>query len=208
MKDVILKHIELNEKYHDIKERMAWVASSIYMGFSVLLIRWLLETKHVFDPKWPIMVGLTIVYMCVFCFVLFQFEHRWMSAYKSIELKNVLRISNGRSVYAFPDMLADEVNKEENKKCNKRNYLFIIFLTLVFPLYFAVYLIYKTLGRPCYIADSRYHTEIPTYTILTYFFLAQLYFILDCEIALLTLQLQKILVFKRGRQIKYLLIRY
>ncbi len=179
MKDVILKHIELNDKYHDMKERMAWVAISIYMGFSVLLIRWLIETKCVFDPTWPIIVGLTIIYICVFCFIMLQFEHRWMSVDKSTALENVLRISNGTSISKFPDILIDELVKEQNKQGNKRCYLLIIFLTLIFPLYFGIYLIYKALGRPCYIADSRYHTEIPTYTIITYFYLAQLYFLVS-----------------------------
>ena len=37
------KHIEMNENYHDKKEEMAWIASSIYFAFSLLMLRWLID---------------------------------------------------------------------------------------------------------------------------------------------------------------------
>ncbi len=181
MKDTILKHIELNESYHNTKERMAWVASTLYFGFSVLLIKWLLSGKAVLNQNIPVVVvGLTIIYICALCFVLFQFEHRWDSVYKTKALLNVLRKSDGRMYSEFPEILEDEMEVEKKKKCNKRSYLLIILLTFVFPIYFIIYLISKVFkGSKC-IVDSRYHTEIPTYTILTYFYAVQLYFLIHC----------------------------
>lgn len=38
MKDIVLKLYELNEHYHDTKEKMAWLGSSLYVAFSVTII--------------------------------------------------------------------------------------------------------------------------------------------------------------------------
>jgi hypothetical protein len=41
MTDIVLKHMELNENYHQVKENLAWLATSLYLVFSVEVIKWL-----------------------------------------------------------------------------------------------------------------------------------------------------------------------
>ncbi|MEW5813775.1 MAG: hypothetical protein AB1798_00025 [Spirochaetota bacterium] len=176
MIDLILKKIELNENYHQNKEKMAWIATSLYLTFTIVSFRWLHNRSFdYFEEELLTILILAVTYLSALSFVSFQFRHRWQSVYESYALLNLLRqIDTDTAVNLFPDLYNNAMETEKNKRENKRRPFAIMILTLLFPIMATVYLIYRIFGGKKDVIDSRYHTEIPTYAILTYFFLVQI----------------------------------
>ncbi len=120
MKDVILKHIELNEKYHDTKERMAWIASSVYFTFSLFVLNWLFEHRNLFiccKQSFLMTIPLLFIYICALCFISLQFKMRWDSVNKAGALKEVLKkIRRDDFIASLPDKIDSELYKLEKKE--------------------------------------------------------------------------------------------
>ena len=175
MENIILKNIEMNENYHDKKEKMAWIASSIYFAFSLLILRWLIDETIDGYQKIMLLVLLAVIYTSALCFISLQFKLRWESVEKSDALREVLRnLKDLDLAPSFPDKSEHYLEIERNKDENKRKMWLILLLTISFPILLLSYAVYKLLGGCKWQIDSRYRTEIPTYTIITYFFIAQL----------------------------------
>jgi type IV secretory pathway TrbL component len=174
MKEAVFRKIELNEHYHQSKETMAWVASSLYLGFSVAVIKWLFEKPLCVSQNIFSTIILSVVYLAALAFITFQFRHRWQSVYESYALNDLLKeCTDEAPVSAFPELYEKAVEVHKNKKCNKRNAFLIMVLTIFFPIVAILFLLYRVSGRKKDIIDSRYHTEIPTYGLITYFFVSQ-----------------------------------
>ena len=78
--DLLRTLYELNEHYHDVKERVVWLAGVIYLTFSVALIAWYLENKEVLSehqlPTRQIAIFLTIVFVLTAIFIFRQTGHK------------------------------------------------------------------------------------------------------------------------------------
>ncbi len=47
VKDILIALYTQNEQYHDSKEKAIWLAASVYLGFSVAVMVWLLDNKSI-----------------------------------------------------------------------------------------------------------------------------------------------------------------
>jgi cytochrome bd-type quinol oxidase subunit 2 len=176
MLDLIIKKMELNEQYHQTKEKMAWVATSLFLTFTLACYKWLYGLSFDnFGEAFPTIFILSTVYLSALAFVSFQLRHRWQSVYESYALMDMLRKVEATSqVSSFPDLYKTAIEDHKAKKENRRRPFMIAVLTLFFPIAAAAFLVYRILGGRKDIINSRYHTEIPTYAIVTYFFILQL----------------------------------
>jgi len=75
MIETLLKLYELNEKYHDTKEKMAWLASSLYAVFSVAFFKYA-HNVQLHDLKDSLKIGIIAfsigTFICVLRFINFQ----------------------------------------------------------------------------------------------------------------------------------------
>ncbi len=176
MINLIIKKMELNEQYHQAKEKMAWVATSLYLTFTLVSFKWLNnESYYSISEAFPTILILLVVYLSALSFVTFQFRHRWQSVYESYALVDLLRqVDDSSQIRSFPDLFKNKMEEHKAKRENKRRPFLIMILTLLFPAVAISFLIYRVFGGRKDIVDSRYHTEIPTYALMTYFFIVQL----------------------------------
>ena len=175
MKQTVLAHIELNEKYHDSKEKMAWTGASLYLIFAFATIKWLLNESSSLDPlETPIaIIVLVTVLLGALAFTSFQFRHRWQSTCKAAALKEVLRYCDCNSNHGnFVAMSDAAQNVEKGRPKNRRRPFFIAYMTVIFPISVLLFFF----DSPAFgqeIFDSRYKTEVPTYGLMVYLAAAQ-----------------------------------
>ena len=187
MENILINFLADNDKYHDHKETMAWTASSIYFLFSIVIINWLITTDFTkiklslpFIKVWVI-IGFTILYICVICFVYMQFKMRWYAADISIVIRKCLflctieklfpkkeeflPINKINNINAFPESIQKQINllHEERNICN-----FLV----------AVISIILLFGIFCGNIDNRFKTEVPTYILITFLFVLKI--VLTC----------------------------
>lgn len=179
MTDIILKHMELNEAYHQVKENMAWIGTSLYLAFSAAVVVWLRSCPFYGDDlALPALMLLTL-YLGALSFVSFQFRHRWFSICKTNALNALLKESTAEGTAKdFAESYDRLLKAELAEGRNRRRPLLMLVLTLTFPASASVFLVLKVLGVRKDMVDSRYHNEIPTYATMTYLACAQLYVLL------------------------------
>jgi hypothetical protein len=176
VKDAILKHIELNETYHEVKERLAWLASVFYVSFSIASIEQFHKLGN-YKPGLTLLFLLT-VYLAGLGYTSFQFRHRWQSVYTAYALKDMLKDCNNDDPISLFMVKYDEAIKcKKQLKVNKRKAFLLAILTITFPLMGSFYLLYRICGGRKDLIDSRYNSEIPSYAISFYTFIAQVIFI-------------------------------
>ena len=161
--DLIKQRIEMTDRYHASKERMAWLASTLYYGFCLAIISVLLNSKLHLNTIQAIiiMIGSIAVFVGAIIFVHWQFTMRWhANDWTSAVLK--LR-ANYRQTDSVAKCVAD-LNKYEKEcarsRCNRQ----MIIISILWPIMF------WKLRR----MDAEYRTEIPSYGIATYLFLAEI----------------------------------
>ena len=82
MNDMIIKLYELNEHYHDTKEKMAWLGSSLYFTFSLAIMRFLFVGKAqtiIKNHSKEIVVFLLAIFICALLFVYLQYRKKRIS---------------------------------------------------------------------------------------------------------------------------------
>ena len=179
--DIFWKKYELNEACHDRKERMAWVGSTIYYTFSLAILTWLAGagfkcTETLYRPILTIFVSMTFI--SALTFTSLQFYHRWKSVSESGAHERILkRLQSENGNKTYQEFIDEDVDDGE-----KRKLLWIMFLTIALPI-LIIFGRIKCKRKKCKeFIDSRYRTEIPTYTIATILFAAQLVMIWSCKI--------------------------
>jgi predicted Co/Zn/Cd cation transporter (cation efflux family) len=95
---------ERNEAYHDVKERVVWLAGTIYLTFSALLIAWYLRlpSKNVlsrfltsFVKPWHIIASLSAIFVLTGAFIIRQTVEKARSAVITEQyMKVVADVSN------------------------------------------------------------------------------------------------------------------
>ena len=78
-KDLLILLYEQNEKYHDTKEKVIWLAGTVYFGFAVLVLRWVLDLPSewflgtgIGSPRGATLTFLSVVFGFVFWYLWFQ----------------------------------------------------------------------------------------------------------------------------------------
>lgn len=112
MEDRLMKLYELNEKYHDTKERMAWLGSSLYAAFSLAVLR-IFFRKEIQDlindcPVIIIIVFLLVIFICAFWFINVQYKKKRISVGISNEYMKIL----------FNQKLSDKLKLKHMLKIN------------------------------------------------------------------------------------------
>lgn len=96
MESMLRTLYELNEKYHDTKEHVVWLAATIYLAFSLLVI----QTKSVLPSEWAGLILLFLVFLLTFLFIVGQ---TWMKCISAIRtgkfLKLVAGLDGGRATH-------------------------------------------------------------------------------------------------------------
>ena len=93
LKNFILKEYELNEQYHDTKEKSLWVAFALYYTYCVASTGYFLE---IYNRNNYIRVGPLVVLINILIFVLFslfiemQGKRKCISVLKSTELNRII----------------------------------------------------------------------------------------------------------------------
>ena len=149
MKDILMQQIELNEKYHDTKEKMAWTAATLYLGFSVAAINWILTVYGPVKGEWRefalLLFAIWTVFLAGLMFVRFQFLMRWNSVRKSAELKAVLqkcRAGHGPQGYVIERCKAEAYYAKDPR--HKRHGFRTLWLTISFLLIVGIVFIIRS----------------------------------------------------------------
>ena len=147
MKDILLKLYELNERYHDTKEKMAWLGSSLYAAFSLAILRIFFAREmqdFINDYNMLFFVFLLLVFICAEWFINFQYKKKRISVRIDEELK---------------DKMSEQVSSNEDQL--KQIFTFISNV--------------NTYWRNYKNKDSRYlSTEIPINILIAIFFIIQI----------------------------------
>ena len=95
-KEVFMKLYELNQKYHDTKEKRAWIAVSFYALFSAAIFSLSSGNDNPCSVCAVIAILLTVIFVCVGIFVWFQYRQKRVSVEYEKELEKILskRIAN------------------------------------------------------------------------------------------------------------------
>ncbi len=78
--DLIIKLYELNEKYHDQKDSRAWVATTLFLTYSIALFAWLIDHND-FSNLYSLAALIVhfIISLSTFLYVSFQFQMKTFS---------------------------------------------------------------------------------------------------------------------------------
>lgn len=93
MKDIIKIEYELNEKYHDTKERVIWIAYTLYYAYTIGLSKYLLEVKKNYINN---KIGYLIFFFDIIIFVLstvflyMQCKRKYVSVLKTEKIRNII----------------------------------------------------------------------------------------------------------------------
>ena len=111
MKDLFAALYRLNEEYHSSKERATWVAATLYFGFAVGAIAWLLDGPD----RWRSHAGLVLAALVALCAVttVFLVLQNW-NRVRSVVITSQMRMfmdeldrsatyARLREAMAFPD---------------------------------------------------------------------------------------------------------
>jgi len=127
MKEIVLKRYELNEGYHDAKVNTAWTAASLYLAFSVAVVKWLLDPEIAIDVHHYVVliVLLLAVYLAALAFTAIQFRCRWESVIRAeVPLGSVLpKRRKNSSADDLPPMFVPPLCETGNRRrpCERRS---------------------------------------------------------------------------------------
>ncbi len=137
MDDMIIKLYELNERYHDTKEKMAWLGSSLYFAFSLAILRILFikgMQKIIEQGQWvPWVIGILLASICgcAVCFICLQYRKKRISVGISNEFMDIVSNYKLYDESVLKEMLKitkdlnsnwGEYKKNHKKECKKYRY--------------------------------------------------------------------------------------
>ncbi len=87
VKDILIALYTQNEQYHNIKERVVWLAGIVYLTFSVFVLRWIPHHKDIWAegnllPKLT-MTFLTLLFIVTVVFIIRQTWEKSVSVMKT-----------------------------------------------------------------------------------------------------------------------------
>ena len=175
IREIVLKRYEIDYAYHHQKEIMAWTASSVYFIFSVAFFAYMAENALRDPLKTVATIVLSLVYVCLFTFLNSQFKSRWdtldrISRWQIGFSERWEQLTDSQAYKHLTEISLDE-RKSKPLFLKRRKGWLIFLLFLLAPISYPIFIFCPN----C--IEARYRTEIPTYTLLTAFFVGQLLFI-------------------------------
>jgi hypothetical protein len=161
--DLIKQRIEFTHRYHSEKENMAWLASTLFYGFCLAIISFLLGVKKHPEAMDLVVIalGTTVVFIGAMVYINLQFRMRWQANDWTASIDEVLNRYSQRYTIAQYRLDLRKCNAEcERKRCNCQ----VFWVSLLWPVLF---------WRLRKMA-SEYRSEIPAYGIAVYLFLGVL----------------------------------
>ena len=121
VEDMLMTLRERNEQYHDIKERVVWLAGTVYFGFSLLVLKALLvpEQKDTIESLKPFATNfLVLIFALTFIFIVRQIWERCKTVVKSGKFNTLIR-HLGNSRYRSYRKMMDLTRYSETKFLKK-----------------------------------------------------------------------------------------
>ena len=120
--DMIIKLYELNEHYHDTKEKMAWLASSLYAAFSVTIITWLFNKEICEIQSLPFLIIEIGAFICALWFIIFQYKKKKISVLITGEYEKIILNKNLDDDKKLNRMLHSKTDAHNHWKNYKNRY--------------------------------------------------------------------------------------
>ena len=141
MTDRLMKLYELNEQYHDTKERRAWLATIFYAAFCLAMFRWAINIKNetfLQGYPFPIIALLGVIAACVFFFTWFQYRKKRASQKIEEFIAKELSVHNGDDHDQLARVFAykNEVHEPRRRRTVKQGslsteiYIFVLMIAL------------------------------------------------------------------------------
>ncbi len=133
--ELIKQRFELNENYHNSKESMAWLGSTIYYGFCTSIISILMINTNTLDLIHMIilLVASAAVFIGAISFINLQFRMRWQSNDINSALVKIFNNFNPKSTVQQYMKDLDKYKKEfARKRCKSQIFVTTIFWPLLF----------------------------------------------------------------------------
>jgi len=148
----LIKFYELNEKYHDTKEKMAWLATSLYVAFSIALFKWIIAKQNnsfITSYCFYVLLFLSMIFGCALWFINFQYIKKRASV--KIEEKitqemcklNVDGIAHITELFDFISYINKRNGKERKYKYHSTEIPINVIVTLFFLAKVAMTLVVK-----------------------------------------------------------------
>lgn len=133
-KEILLKEYELNMSDHDRKEKMAWLASTLYFTFCLAVISFILGNDNINRisaelnclTKWVIICSMIIIFICVILFVGYQYDRKNKSNNNIYEMQEYFKrnVKNDK-IYC---LLKKIYNREQPPDYAKFSIIFLLWL--------------------------------------------------------------------------------
>lgn len=141
-KEVFIKLYELNEKYHDTKEKRAWIAVSFYAAFTLGVANVPLDDLISSIGYLVTVIIPTIIFVCVYLFIDFQYRQKRISVALEGRLNKILsrNTDNLEKELRIYFKIVDKLNTV-GVKCRKSDYRIEISMTLLLLTLYVVQLV-------------------------------------------------------------------
>jgi len=108
MQEIILRLYEFYERYHNTKEKMAWLGISFYAVFTLGIIRMFTIKDLSIDPwlLWVTISVLTVVMGCILWFLCFHYKKKRCAAKIVDDLEDFLSKKNSNSEKGQQNIIA------------------------------------------------------------------------------------------------------
>ncbi len=117
--DMLRTLYERNEQYHDIKERVVWLAGVVYFTFSVFVLRWIPDHKDIWakGKLLPIltMVFLTLMFIVTIVFIICQTKEKAGTVKITKKLRCLIGDLDKESTEPYKTLIK-QTNPEKAKK--------------------------------------------------------------------------------------------
>ena len=94
-KDILIALYQQNETYHDVKEKVIWLAGTVYYAFSFFVIKALLDIPNDrFVDKslcWPAAIFLVAIFVLVIWFLRFHNRAKLKSVHEFDNLRSIIK---------------------------------------------------------------------------------------------------------------------
>jgi hypothetical protein len=153
MKEMIKLDFKLNEKYHDTKEKVIWIAFGLYLTYSASIIKFVVEKKDLllgYDIYFLIFILDIIISIFSFLFIVLQVSRKYMSVLKSQKIRYIISRNNDQDIINWFACSQFEIEKElgENNRKNifLSNIIEIVLLMILCTIFIGKLVLFGALG--------------------------------------------------------------
>lgn len=174
MKDIIKIEYELNEKYHDTKERVIWIAYTLYYAYTIGLSKYLLEVKKNYINN---KIGYLIFFFDIIIFVLstvflyMQCKRKYVSVLKTEKIRNIIADDDIEIIWDWfckdQGKVEEELLLKNNRRWFKTNRIEIVLYLIMFTLF---------IGKEVIIFETFAIFKEPYYTIILITIISVVYY--------------------------------